>query len=332
MRNRLAGKICYPAWAAMASFLLLTACTSSAPSAELRSPIASDRVSPIPSLNVLARVDIGAQIRGLTAGDEGLWVLTWDDQVLRIDPATNTAGPPVAVGFPAWDLAEGQGHVWVAPNGGSVAGWLDPASNRIEKTPDAGVPLQLVAAGPSGVWFASDSKNEVLPFDRSTGRFGQPWNIPPEPTGMVVIGRTLWVSTHSTGQVIRFDLRNGHRTVISDPLSIHFIAFGDGRLWVSHYHDDALTRISASTNLVIPGRIRLDFPPGPMAVGGGAVWVAQANPGLEPGPFSLARIDAGSGKVLDAFHLSETPQDLALWHGSLWVALQTGIVLRIELG
>jgi streptogramin lyase len=170
---------------------------------------------------VVATVNIGNRITGITVGAGSVWVSTFDGaNVIRIDAVTNQIAARVNTGE-TYGIAFAGGSVWALSGSGPTLFRIDPATNQIAQTvsvkstaPEVGgyYPAWGVAGGTSGVWVLNQQQNVVTHLDTTgkvlaqiaLGTGFQPWSI-------AVDGTSAWVVNMSN--VYRIDA--GSNAVVS---------------------------------------------------------------------------------------------------------------------
>jgi YVTN family beta-propeller protein len=119
----------------------------------------------VPSSDAVLRVDLakgnsrarivrtGTTYGNLVADRTGAWFTdALNDRALHIDKETGRIDRRVAVGdFPSW-IAEGEGAVWVANQGGGTISRIDPATGKVVATIQVGTSPDTVTVGAGGVW------------------------------------------------------------------------------------------------------------------------------------------------------------------------------------
>jgi DNA-binding beta-propeller fold protein YncE/predicted Ser/Thr protein kinase len=151
-----------------------------------------------------------------------------------------------------------------------------------------GSPPLRIAAGPEAIWVTSQRDGTLTKLDPESGeRIGAPIRLDPGISGVAVGGRWVWVTDPPRGQLLRIDP-------------------GDGRV---------LKRID------VGGR------PGPIALGGGRVWVADEN------GVGITAVNADDGHIdRSGIVPHAAPLRLAAGAGGLWVSsASTATVRRIDL-
>ena len=66
----------------------------------------------------------------------------------------------------------------------------------------------------------------------------------------------------------------------------------------------------------VEASVRIGSNPSSVAVGGGAVWVANSSDG------TITKIDPANATILDTIRVGRSPVDLAYGGGRLWVSAQ----------
>src|SRR6266508_1547910 len=276
----------------------------------------------------------------LATGGENVWVFnSADGTVSRIEPRRRTVrtlslGP---TGFPRIGLALGPDSAWVAV--GTVY-HVDLGSSavrtiRLPKRAGAG----LVAAGGSDVWLIG-AKLPLKP--PPPGRLAPlrtlAWHIDPQtnevtrairinaeafglssPTAAVIAGNSLWVRCQLG--VLRLDRRTGRfRSKLTFGDDAHenvpqfggFVA-GAGFLWVTDIGRSAVFRVSLKTGVTV-ATIPVSGRPAGVAIGAGAVWIADGN-GM------ILKLDPRTNEIDARIPVDGIPNGLDYGFGRLWIAL-----------
>ena len=190
------------------------------------------------------------------------------DELIRVDPSTDTEDATIAVPGPIDGLITGYGAVWASafePGAGRVVLRIDPQTNQIDATiPGAG---GYFAVGDGSVWTSGSNDKQ--------GRTSELSRIDP-----------------STNRIVR--------TIPLD-LPAPYITFGEGAVWGvvptllpdSTVGSGDLIRIDPTTNEVA-ATIHVSASPGALAVGDGFVWVWGSVSSTE----GVVRIDARTDDVV----------------------------------
>jgi DNA-binding beta-propeller fold protein YncE len=178
--------------------------------------------------------------------------------------------------------------------------------------------------------------NSVGALDARTSELALAAPLPGRPTDVVAAGDTAWVATVDSTSVtgVSARTRSISRTV---PLrgSADAIAMGEGSVWVADGRRGWVSRIAAGYERVtqrirvpISDRAtrptgRLQAPRASLAVGDGAVWLAN-------GSDSLVRIDPATGKVT-AVPAGRRVEAVAEAGGAVWaLSSRSASVLRVD--
>jgi YVTN family beta-propeller protein len=206
---------------------------------------------------------------------------------------------------------------------------IDPATNRVAATIEIGSDPSGIAVGAGAVWVTDMDDNTLSRIDLETHAV-KTVPVSPSPNGVAAAEGVVWVVTSSgigasllSIEPTTFAIRSTSR-VPSGP-----VAVGDGTVWtggnlvLSHWAPRlAYTGEPAVLNL---GYSRTADPTEGLAVGEGAVWVANA--ALE----KVLRIDLDAKQVVAEIELDFAPSDVAAGPGGVWVSDGTGnSVVRID--
>jgi DNA-binding SARP family transcriptional activator/streptogramin lyase len=243
---------------------------------------------------------------------------------------------------------------------------IDTGSNRVVRDiPIDGNPV-AIAAGPAGVYVASEREGIVWRIDPRTRRVVRKRGVPYDVHDIAVGFGSVWLADGADGTVTRIDDHLGAIDIISLPQPqpgppAFWIATGLGRVWVTR--GAWVVEINPKNDHVI-GRVAIPNPSG-LAVGLGAVWVASGHrltrfkPGEPPvrvsagplpapvlapavgegtvwsidynglGEVSRVSRDGGNLAFVDG-RLGRYPLDVAVGDHSAWTIDTRGIVTRID--
>jgi DNA-binding beta-propeller fold protein YncE/predicted Ser/Thr protein kinase len=135
---------------------------------------------------------------GLAAMAEGkgaVWVIgdASDPRLWRIDPRRHRIVSTIRLGFPAADVAVGDGGVWVTDELDDRLVQIDPTTNRIVKSIPVGRGAGGVAVGGGGVWVAGAIDRTVTRVDPSTGRVVSTIHVAASPQAVAAGDGAVWV-------------------------------------------------------------------------------------------------------------------------------------------
>jgi streptogramin lyase len=235
----------------------------------------------------------------VAVGLGAVWVSSDGGRLYRIDPGSNRVVATILVGGPIEGVATGGGYVWVTrpTEGDGELIRVNPATNRVTGAPiDAGPGPIAALYGFGALWVTNSSPSSVVRVDPSTGTVSTMGF-----TGRVAAGYgSLWAT--SDDSLVRADPKTGHPTATVRVPRAQAVAVGQGRVWVLASaksssprlfypvkNTAALWEIDPMNNRIVGRPLRLGaLQPLALAVGGGAVWVADYNSGSVT-RFDLAR-------------------------------------------
>ena len=273
---------------------------------------------------------------------QGLWVLTEDGSVVKIDPATNDVAATVALdGTPYLynGLSAGSDGVWATRWSPGLVYRLDPATEKLSATIATENPKGVLDAA-GAVWVANTHTGTVSRIDPATNTTVATINVGPTgnsgPNWLASGLGSIWVDVPNASEVVRIDpltnLVQARIGVTGRPTPCGGLAVGEDAVWVSSCDaSDWLTRIDPVTNTVVAiidlgGR---SF--GPMFINGNP-WV---NVDRSVDPASILRIDPATNqpdRLLSPGGDFRGGGDMVVVGGSVWVAdYANDRVLRLPL-
>jgi len=230
---------------------------------------------------------------GLAVGAGTIWVVHPDtDEVVRLDPGTGRVVARIKLDQLPFQVAPGDrrflpslvavgaGAGWVATVRGAVAR-IDPASNRVVaviKIPP-GTPAGIAVAGGS-VWVAAGGDG-VARIEAATNRLVGAIRLDLYAERVAACGEVIWVGGPTTdpivemaGGVARIDAATGHvREIVPTGLPIG-LAAAAGAVLITE-PDTVGGALECIDPERLPAAMTLEPALGELAVGGGAVWVAD---------------------------------------------------------
>jgi len=197
---------------------------------------------------VVVRTGLGSFSLSLATGFDAVWVAT--DQLIKINPATHDIRSVLQIPLPVGGsggsaLAVDGRQLWVGTTGGLLLR-IDPAGEiTAERT--VADSIQLVTAGPDGVWVVDQFAGTVLRIDPSSLRpVGDPVLFRGSIDAIDLLGEHVWVLDFGTGLLSRISILNGSVAQVSVPAEATSLASGLGAIWVSH-DDGTITRVDPIT-------------------------------------------------------------------------------------
>lgn len=285
----------------------------------------------------------------VAVGEGFVWVTHRDDDgaavVSRFDPTSGRrVGAPIPHGLDAPRIAVGDGAVWVA--GEVLPSGRDPLEIRLiridartgARTAGLNLPFRsnfnAVAVGFGAVWVAdpAEHRSALARVDPATVQLdGLPIAVGGEPLAVATGFGAVWTADHDDGTVTRVEPRNGMVVATIDAgAAPHGMAVGAGAVWTANWHDRSLTRIDPATDRAADAQIVLNFRPGAIAAGDGALWVAAEPDEEEAADDRVARIDPASGAVAATLRAGGRVVALAASGGALWVVTaELGALLKV---
>lgn len=234
-----------------------------------------------------------ANVNTIALGAGGLWLAgpprhanapLEDAKLERINPATgevdrkfDTTTGATVVAADAHDLWS-TGYLGRNIRGAARSSALTGAMRPL----DIGIYGDLVTAGATAVYYVGSLSKRVARISPRTGRVTNSLTlatdaslaaglVPPDPTGVVTGGGSVWIS-ESDGTVLRIDPRlSGIKASIPTCQNALALAYGVGSVWVA-CGNGTVVRIDPVTGRP-SGIVSLGRLPRGIAAGEGAVWV-----------------------------------------------------------
>lgn len=285
---------------------------------------------------VVATIEVGALPGGVAVGAGAVWVSNYSEgSVFRVDPSSNEVVETIQLGQAGGDIVfdDDSSSAWVISDNQAVVR-IDPDTNtltaRVELTTNA---IDL-AVGFGSVW-ASGTDGAVHRINTASNTVGEPIPVASAEEGPFLADveannhdRSIWVSNMRTDSVARVDVDDNRVTTItvgSDPVGLG--AAPSGTTWVANSGDDTVTTVGSGAD--VDETISVESRPWGIAVGFGAVWVANLGDG------SLSRIEVSSVSVTDTITVGAEPDGIAVdeERNAVWVANSgDNTVSRIDVG
>lgn len=290
--------------------------------------------SPAPTLpgwatkGVAAIIDFGRKpITSITADETGVWVRVGYGGIAHIDPASNAVVATLNPGFTQYgNVRVGAGAVWSTDFDHNLVMRIDPKTDDIVAQIAVGQNPEELTVTDDTVWVANHRGGSISRIDPATNMVVQTLTIGPQgtggPKGIVIAGGDLWTPVPNLGAVLRIDPASGkiaRSIAFDDPGGV----LANGEL-VYVFAAGALSQINVGTNVVT--RIEVgEHIPGMFA--DGSAWAVDG--------MRLWRLDAHTFQALKSWQIAESEVgfgQLAFVGGSVWVALEGGRVVRVDVG
>ena len=216
------------------------------------------------------------------------------DSVAVVDPESGLVVADVPVGAGPEAIAADERFLWVANTADGTVQQIDMRKRRVVATITPGIAVDALAVGAGSAWIADGGNGRAMRVDAKLGDVADSVPLP---------------TTRATG------LRS--RTGAA--------ALGGGSVWVTSTPLAAVFRVDTATKRV-SARVSVGNEPAGLAVGAGAVWVADSTDN------TVSRIvAAGAGAVTDTIPLGNGPGPIAAGESAVWVAnRRDGTVSRID--
>jgi hypothetical protein len=238
--------------------------------------------SPAPTLPSVA---VGGPVGLVTVGD-AVWAAgASDGSVVRIDPATGTAGTPVPVGDTPLRLAADGTTLWVSVFGAEHLVAVDIRTSKvIHDVATPGGP-EGVAVGFGAIWLVRQEAATLTRLDRAGKVLGTtPLGATPR---LVAIGAThVWVANFGDGTLTRVRPDGSHPETsarICD--GAQGLAVDRGTVWVTCTTGDEVVAVDETT-MAVRGRVAVPGEPDGIRADAGGLWVVTTE-----GP-TLVRLSA----------------------------------------
>ena len=245
--------------------------------------------------------------------------------LVRIDPRSNSAGAPFAVGAGPETVAAGAQNVWVSTRRDAALWRLAPATGTLSRISAIGVPGDLALFG-GRVYVAGEGPQaftgNVTAYDAASGtRLGGvellACSVTAGPQG-VWVGSCPDIEQLSDGNAVKI-LRKvvipfaSPRDTAHERQELEDMTTGEGSVWaLGDAADRRLWRIDPTTGRIVR-TYQLGFAPQQVEVAAGSIWVVD---GFAD---EVVRIDPRSGRKLARIPVGRVASGLAFGDGSIWV-------------
>ena len=163
---------------------------------------------------------------------------------------------------------------------------IDPDRVRLEGAP---IPLETgarsIAFGEGALWVTNSIRGTVSRIDTQTRSVQEVYRSDDQQgqiRGVAAGGGAIWVASGSS--LLKLNPTNGQFVGSASLLhEAYEVAFGGGGIWVTHFDDDAVSKIDPETLLAVS--IGVGDGPVDIAVGDSAVWITNSLSG------SVSRVD-----------------------------------------
>jgi streptogramin lyase len=280
---------------------------------------------------IVDQISVGYEPTRIAVGGGKVWVLSRAQTVSLVDASTRTLTKTFAVGATPADIAVGPRGVWIGDSVTSSVLRLDPDSGVVVQKinappltppefepgprPDAGA----IALDSKTLWFASGNMT-LTRIDAATGRVVAKLRYRGRPryhaTDVAVVEGAVWVFA-AAQDLTRIDPRTNARVATTTVTARGPIAAGLGSLWLVDTPSGTVWQVDPgptfTSNLPVKS-ISVGRDPVDVAVGAGAVWVANADG-------TVSKIDPVSARVVRTIRVGRSLGGIAVGEGAVWAAV-----------
>ena len=154
-----------------------------------------------PDLSPLGQepIVIPGGVQDVAVGENAVWVTTFGEDVIRIDPQNLKKTRSIRVGRGLNGIAVGEGAVWVANGAGKALTRINPKTLNRRSVPLGVVPTR-VAVGGGSVWVTARDANRLFRVDPEKIDVRERLDTGPEPFAIDVTGgHSLWLTLVDKG-------------------------------------------------------------------------------------------------------------------------------------
>jgi len=269
---------------------------------------------------VLARIPTGPQSRpcsvAFAAGSA--WAsLYGTNEVVRVDPATNTVIARIAVDGQPCGITSAAGAVWVGNFSGASVARINPRTNRVVRRFRL-FQVYDVLAGHGSVW-ATSPDGTVLRINPKRNRVIKRFHLSTGAGGLAVTRNAVWVGLIQRPVLVKIDPKRNKvvRRIRTGSAASVWLTGTPTAVWASDTQGNTVVRIDRRTNRRVE-TITVGRGPADGGVVAGDVWV----PNLQDN--TLSRIDAQTNTVIETVGVGPGPFVVPNHPSELWVGSWAG--------
>ncbi|MBD0330784.1 MAG: hypothetical protein ICV64_11870 [Thermoleophilia bacterium] len=210
-------------------------------------------------------------------------------------------------------------------------GLIEASTSRLVAEVPVGTGPGAIAAADGAVWVANTGDKSVSRIDPQTRTVTKTIAVDATPTGIAVAPDAVWVVHGRLGTVSRIDPQFSEVAATIDAglgrTSGGSISVGASGVWVAFAAHTAayVARIEPSSDRIADQGFSADRPSA-VAVGEGAVWVANGDDAS-----TVSRMQPETATAIDTITVGRAPRGIAVGHGAVWVAnTLDGTVSRVD--
>lgn len=229
---------------------------------------------------VSANANVSDSANRVLRTQSSVWITNYQgDQIIRVDPGTNTVRSIFPFPGPDGIAKVGDSIVVASFDEGFVAK-IDPASGEILRQVDVGGSPTALYNGDHGLWVTVFDTGELVRLDRSSLVSNERIVVGAGPVGIGADATHLWVTNNDEGTVAKVDPETAEVVLTVEvgesPAEVVSV---QGSAWVTVSDDGTLVQIDAAS-----GRILSITPLGGAIAGGGptgidfaagSLWIAM---------------------------------------------------------
>jgi YVTN family beta-propeller protein len=217
-------------------------------------------------------------------------------------------------------------------NGSSPSESSGRGSPAVAATISVGEGADHLAVGNGRVWVTTNAARGIVAVDPTTNGTSNVASLDQTPHGIAIDDSgVLWITPSGTTDLLRVepgeDPSGSRTTPVPVGTQLAEVAVGEGSAWATSPQAGTLVRVDLATQRPV-ATIGAGPAPDSVAVGAGAVWVANR---LDTGPGTVTRVDPSSNQVVATIAVGGRPDHLAVGAGAVWVVNATeSTVSRID--
>ncbi len=203
----------------------------------------------------------------------------------------------------------GGGSANVPPNSLAI---IDPHSDKVSSVA-TGIRPGSLAAGFGSIWVANGDDRTLSRIGPETESLERTYPLTATPTGLASGSGAIWIANGLLGTVSRLDPNFGvAKTVdVTQRSSAGSAAVGAGFIWAV-FGNSVLGQIDSRTNAIVTTGIA-GSSPSAIAVGEGAVWVANS------GDNTVSRMLPETATTVSTISVGRQPSGVAVADGIVWI-------------
>jgi hypothetical protein len=288
--------------------------------------------SPPARPEVALRVHLGGQPQDAVMAEGSLWVTDFAGRVVQVDPADGEVVARIRVTGHPLAIAAGDGTVWAvspAVGGGaapSVLTRIDPRTSRVIDRIRVRGYVDSIAVGAGGVWVIDKRSGAVERIDPVSHERTAHGTLPRAATLVAGGGASVWV-IGGDGTLVSVDddtvtTRLRGIAVGHGPADNSIAADGDG-VWSIGRDSDSVLQVGPTGR--VASRVAVTRALGPIAAGGGTVWVVSGDPDRRGATYRLAAVDPDVDTVTSTLAVGRSqPTALVPAGHGVWVIAADG--------